>query len=135
MPRLARTLFPRTWTERLSNASPVTPLTDRGITAAFDIMVEDKFISKEYRFCFFVDSLDEFTDTSQPDHHTLATRLLRWANGSAGAVKFCVSSRELAVFTQVFSPTQRITLQNFTLDDITLYVRSQLEGYEVFGSI
>ena len=77
----------------------------------------------EFRFCFFIDGLDEF----EGDYYDLVEDLDRLASSSA--VKLCVSSRPWTVFqtTYGFFTDRQFSLQDLTSSDITKYIRGSLE--------
>ncbi|KAK0702000.1 hypothetical protein B0T26DRAFT_659791, partial [Lasiosphaeria miniovina] len=79
-----------------------------------------------YRFCIFIDGLDEFQNnrTSGQDHAALEALLDQWGKNSD--VKLLVSSRPHAEFTSVFSENKQLTLHKLNYCDILDY------GHDVF---
>ncbi|KAK4159252.1 hypothetical protein QBC43DRAFT_362076 [Cladorrhinum sp. PSN259] len=84
----------------------------------------------EYRFCFFIDGLDEYDVTPQANHHALANLLIAWAKAgsSSGGIKLCVSSRPDNAFIDIFSQERRLHLHELTRIDMKMYVRAKLQG-------
>jgi len=41
-------------------------------------LVKNEDIQKSYRFCFFIDALDEFEDSRQHDHRSMVDALRNW---------------------------------------------------------
>ncbi|KAH8887584.1 hypothetical protein GQ53DRAFT_872828 [Thozetella sp. PMI_491] len=67
---------------------------------------------------------------------SLLTRTLhQWTLTSTGGVKLCVSSRQMPVFVNAFPPSQRITIQIFTKQDIERLVEQRLEKNELFQKL
>ncbi|KAK1760247.1 hypothetical protein QBC47DRAFT_2646 [Echria macrotheca] len=99
-PDLVGMLFPRLWTPQSTNkkkAKVTESLTDPEIYRAFENVVNNEAILAKYRVFFLVDVLDEFEETRDISHYSLAMKLKAWAWNSNGNVKICVSSRELTV--------------------------------------
>ncbi|KAK3319990.1 hypothetical protein B0T19DRAFT_276631 [Cercophora scortea] len=86
-----------------------------------------------YRFCFFIDGLDEFEE-NVVIHSDLVATLQRWADNSKGNIKLCVSSRELPAFRRL-PIAQKIRLQLLTQHDIELFVHGQLVTLEEFQEL
>ncbi|RYP67217.1 hypothetical protein DL769_005817 [Monosporascus sp. CRB-8-3] len=78
-------------------------------------------------FCFFVDGLDEYFGDSRDVLSVLQ-------DISAENVKICASSRPWPIFQTAFdgNPDRRIYLQDWTREDIALYVRNLLEENPIF---
>jgi hypothetical protein len=108
-------------------------LGDDEILAAFDDLVSNSDIYSDHRFCFFIDGLDEFEESSQ--HRNLVAKFEQWIKVSAGGVKICVSSRELPVFQDRLEISQRIQLQDLTRKDIEAFVHERLRTEERFQNI
>ncbi|KFA48242.1 hypothetical protein S40293_07367 [Stachybotrys chartarum IBT 40293] len=129
-PPFAKLLFPKHWskagTPGLARAR-VIDLPDKEVVAAFDLLVGSPEIFEKVCLCFFIDGLDEFDENNGHTAYRLTEMLRQWASGSRQNVKLCVSSRQLPVFVSAFSPTQRLTLQIFTQDDIAELVSQRLE--------
>ena len=73
-----------------------------------------------YRFCFFVDGLDEY-DGEHSDIVHVMDSLAR-----SSSIKLCVSSRPWNVFIEAFDGKPKLRLQDFTPGDIQRYVEDQL---------
>jgi len=80
------------------------------------------------RLFILIDGLDEYDG----EHRDLV-QVLQRMNGSP-RIKMCVSSRPWNVFEDAFggNTEQKLRLQDFTRDDITLYVKDQLEADDRF---
>ena len=80
------------------------------------------------RLFLLVDGLDEYDG----EHRDLV-QVLQRLNGSP-RIKICVSSRPWNVFEDAFggNAEQKLRLQDFTRDDITLYAKDQLEADDRF---
>jgi hypothetical protein len=129
-------VFPHYWntSEHLPWALPQRiQLGDYEILAAFDNLVSNGAIYSDHRFCFFIDGLDEFEESSQ--HRDLVGKFEEWIRVSAGGVKICVSSRELPVFQDRLDVSQRIRLQDLTRTDIEVFVHERLGMEERFQNI
>jgi len=107
---------------------------DKEIRTAFAKIVKNVEIFERYRFCFFIDGLDEFEEESVP-HGVFVKRLQEWVNGSAGSLKICVSSREYPVFQNSFRADQRIRLQDLTKQDMEEVVQQRLGTQEDFQEL
>ena len=80
-----------------------------------------------YRFCFFIDGLDEY-DADSVDHMQLAEMLLRWSNHEN--IKICVSSRPYNEFMFTFcdSEKRRIHLHDLNCGDIYVFTRRMFQN-------
>jgi hypothetical protein len=135
-PEATPDVFPRHWntSEHLPWALPQRiHLGDYEILAAFDNLVSNGDVYSDHRFCFFIDGLDEFEESSQ--HRDLVAKFEKWIKVSAGGVKICVSSRELPVFQDRLDISQRIRLQDLTRTDIEAFVHERLGTEEHFQNI
>ncbi|KAI9754285.1 MAG: hypothetical protein M1815_005718 [Lichina confinis] len=95
--------------------------------AVHRLAVQDKW---QARFCFFVDSLDEYDG----DHLELIDLLRKLA--ASPYVKLCVSSRPWNAFIDAFDKSKwRLTLQDLTWEDMTAYVADELAGSDMFRRI
>ncbi|PMD34239.1 hypothetical protein L207DRAFT_138175 [Hyaloscypha variabilis F] len=79
--------------------------------------------SKEFRFCFFIDGLDEYDG----DHEEIANYFSDIS--SLPYIKFCIASRPLTVFKDTFSMSSALRLQDLTSHDIEIYVKDKLNGH------
>jgi hypothetical protein len=129
-PGLMPKVLPRVWQQATSTPWQVSTLFEisgREIRAALDqVMVENNNISPEFCFCFFIDGLDEYLETTQWDHKDLVKLLCSWVSASPRQIKLCVSSREHVVFMNSFAPEQRLRLHELTRHDMVVYVRDRL---------
>ncbi|KAK4208290.1 hypothetical protein QBC37DRAFT_486943 [Rhypophila decipiens] len=132
MPDEIPRVFPALW-RRLDAglATDYTP-TDQDIRVALDHLIRNAHAAR-YRFCFFIDALDQVEDDAGVVLYDLAELLPMWVNESRGAVKMCVSSRELPVFMDQLYPARRIRLQDFTEPDMWSLVRQTLQTDPQFG--
>ncbi|EAQ85322.1 hypothetical protein CHGG_09336 [Chaetomium globosum CBS 148.51] len=78
----------------------------------------------------FIDLSDKDVDEALGILH-----LQQWASNPCWHVKLCVSSRQLPVFSNAFSPAQRLTIHVFTGDDIEALVKQRLEGNGEFQEL
>lgn len=78
--------------------------------------------SGQLRFCFIIDGLDE----NQEDHEDLAEYFLELSK--APFAKFCLASRPLQIFEDVFKDCPKLRVQDLTRDDIKLYIYDKLKS-------
>ncbi|KAM7219828.1 hypothetical protein V8F06_004862 [Rhypophila decipiens] len=132
MPDEIPRVFPALW-RRLDAglATDYTP-TDQDIRVALDHLIRKSHAAR-YRFCFFIDAPDQVEDDAGVGLYDLAELLRMWVNESRGAVKMCVSNRELPVFMDQLYPAHRIRLQDFTEPDMWSLVRQTLQTDPQFG--
>ncbi|KAH6640347.1 hypothetical protein F5144DRAFT_589840 [Chaetomium tenue] len=107
-PQLAKLLFPRLWLPTKlpeSGRSQFIDLSDKDIDEALGLLGKDR----EY--------------------------LQQWASSPCRNIKLCVSSRQLPVFSNAFSPAQKLTIHFFTGDDIKALVKQRLEGNGAFQEL
>jgi len=107
----------------------------KDIKAAFSRLMANTSLYQSYSFCYFIDGLDEYEETTSDDYKSLVEALSGWTRASPGSVKICVSSREYNVFLDGFSSERRLRLQDLTRADMELYVRDKLldpgiEGFQ-----
>lgn len=132
-PELIPAVFPDQWAEVEAmppTMTTVIEMSNRDIRQAFSRVIEHRNLYKEYRFCFFIDGLDEYEETSQEDYKALVELLSSWVTAAPDAVKLCVASREYNVFLNMLSPEKRIRLQDLTREDMAQYARDKLEGMD-----
>jgi NACHT domain len=88
-----------------------------------------------YRFCFFIDGLDEYGEDGNDrlHHETLAKDLESWA--SKDDIKILVSSRPHMEFQLAFSDDFRIKLHDLTKPDITRFGEQMFEGDRDFSRV
>jgi len=126
-PELTKHVFPEYWEEISTHQAVTTPKDFRllELQDAMTRLVENFSGSSEYRFCFFIDGLDEFAGASL-DHRNLAQQLRTWA--SSPDVKICASSRPHQEFHSTFEKNARIDLHELTSPDIYRFCREELEA-------
>lgn len=125
-PRVVRMLFPRLHASNRwdADAESVHVLDEGDIRAAFDQIRTNVEIHEHFRFCFFVDGLDEF-DGEEMAHWKLAKMLAGWTSGPL-AIKLCVSSREDHSIVSAFQGSRQIQLQDLTEGDIAAIINDTL---------
>ncbi|KAE8823942.1 hypothetical protein PTNB85_08500 [Pyrenophora teres f. teres] len=104
------------------------------VLRALETLLRDEGVQTNYRFCFFVDALDEYEDTIFRDYRYMVEHLHSWVDISKNALKICVSSREYNVFENMFAANQRIRMQDFTRNDMQRYVNDRLEDILDIGN-
>ncbi|KAF4624521.1 hypothetical protein G7Y89_g13649 [Cudoniella acicularis] len=85
-----------------------------------------------YRFCFFIDGLDEYGEDGADglDHEDLAKDLKEWA--TKDDIKILVSSRPHREFQEAFSEDRRIRLHRLTKPDIFRFGRNMFREHKCF---
>lgn len=111
-----RSALPLLWPGK--DAKPI--ISDDEARIILERLIASKSTVNHSRFCFFIDALDEFGDASQ-SLDDLIKMLKQWVEMSEGAVKLCISSRDI--------PLQSLSNQCFSLEeanstDIELYTRT-----------
>jgi hypothetical protein len=101
-------------------------IADSEIRKAFTKLTKSRHIRKTHCFCFFIDGLDEFHETTQNDHKSITELLCGWANVTPGVVKLCISSREYNVFMNAFSTAPRLRLHDLTRRDMENFIQDKL---------
>ncbi|CZT42029.1 uncharacterized protein RSE6_01858 [Rhynchosporium secalis] len=101
---------------------------------AFEMLMEERGVMKDYCFCFFIDGLDEFDDSSH-DHSALVRKIQSWTNRGDGNVKICVSSREDNSFLNNLPVNQRLRLHLVTQNDMRTSVEASLDQFDRFATI
>ncbi|KAI8711958.1 hypothetical protein NCS52_01460900 [Fusarium sp. LHS14.1] len=120
---------PNTWSPWTPAEDMEIPLDTDEIQSALEAIIGDK--SSGYRYCFFLDGVDEFED-AEIRKRELASTLLRWTSSNPENVKICVSSREEPVFIDLFPLGQRIRLHLVTAGDIRKAIQGVLGKHENF---
>lgn len=105
---------------------PKAEITDTEIQVAFRRLLQH-MPDSQHCFCFFIDGLDEYTETPRQDRRHLVDILKSWYEGSPGTVKLCVSSREDNVFMNAFPADARLRIHHLTEFDLRDYVKDQLK--------
>lgn len=98
---------------------------------ALDNLISNSTVSKQFKFCFFIDGLDEVDEEQDTTYSEMVTILQKWADGAIGSIKMCVSSRHFPVFENM-PVDHRIRLQDLTQNDIISFVRNSLWSHHVF---
>ncbi|KAK0748990.1 hypothetical protein B0T18DRAFT_96185 [Schizothecium vesticola] len=133
-PDIILELFPDLWDparfEPWGNTRPER-IENEDVVRAFQQLIASEEISNGYKFCFFIDGLDEF-DEETKTHTNLLSTLLDWVKPSR-CLKLCVSSRELPVFQARLNIRQRLRLQELTKKDIENVVRQTLQEEQSFA--
>lgn len=102
-------------------------ITDQECIDALErLIIESHDATSSYRFCFFIDGLDELQETPHFSFRDLSQVIKRWARKSGGNVKLCVSSREYNEFMDEFDDIARVCLHDFTKKDMMSYVQKRL---------
>jgi hypothetical protein len=88
-----------------------------------------------YRFCFFIDGLDEYGEDGVDglDHEHLAKDLNEWA--SKEDIKILVSSRPHREFQEAFSEDRRIRLHRLTKPDILRFGQNMFREHKCFLAV
>lgn len=134
VPGLTQTLFPKYWKPR--DFSPWMPFDGfkiklDDINNAAQRLMTDATIAAHYRFCFFIDGLDEFED-QEMKHTEVAEYIQEWVAHNPAGVKFCVSSREEPAFMNTFAAEQRLRLHLLTRRDIRAMIQDRLAKHPRF---
>lgn len=101
------------------------------ISDAFNNLVHNISVSERFRFCFFIDGLDELDEEGDQISSEIVTMLQHWVNEATGFVKICVSSRHIPVFDNM-PVDHRIRLQDLTKYDIINFVQNSLQCHPAF---
>jgi hypothetical protein len=130
-PDLTPVVLPGRWEKARSvpwQVKTELDLTHKEIRAAFSRLIRNRNLYKKHCFCFFIDGLDEYEETSQEDYKVMVDLLCSWTAAAPEDVKICVSSREYNVFLNAFSDERRLRLQDLTREDMERYIRDKLKG-------
>lgn len=130
---LVHSAFPKCCKESFEQISIKSSLhlTKEEIFDAFNNLLHNTFVSDRFKFCFFVDGLDELDDEGDTIFSEFVTLLQHWVNEATGFVKICVSSRHIPIFDNM-SVDHRIRLQDLTKYDIINFVQNSLQCHPVF---
>jgi hypothetical protein len=115
-PDLIPTAFPVQWD--MSSYREKFVFEQQEIEAAFDTIISCQQAHRGYKFAFFIDGLDEF----EGNHAELIRKLHKWTK-KFQHMKICVSSREWAIFQELFGDCPKWKLQDLTFSDIQRFVR------------
>ncbi|KAI0885146.1 uncharacterized protein GGS22DRAFT_139493 [Annulohypoxylon maeteangense] len=121
-PDIAEKICSRRWNEAHDPKLP--PPSWRSDELVDTIGLAFSEIADSYRFCFFIDGLDEY----EGDDHFELINLIERLQGSASA-KFCVSSRPWNVFVRnfVLMNVPTLVLEEKTRGDMAKYIHGTLE--------
>ncbi|KAI0449273.1 hypothetical protein F5B21DRAFT_520500 [Xylaria acuta] len=101
------------------------------------IEILDSILSHNHshRFCFIIDSLDEFKARYTQDQQELVNLLRKLA--ASPNIKLCVSSRPWTVFVDAFNGgiSQCLKLEDLTGGDIRSYALDKLSGHNQFRKL
>ena len=96
---------------------------DVELEKAFDRLVGLKE-KHEYRFCYFIDGLDEYEEDRSNGYQNLARKLVLWANSEN--VKIVCSARPYTIFCDIFAISgARIDLHELTRSDIANFASAK----------
>jgi hypothetical protein len=137
-PDLIREVFPEAYTafSKTAPGSSIDELFFRPMNLEIGMRL---LISKSpfpgYRFCFFIDGLDEYGEdgTDSLDHEDLVKDLKEWA--TKDDIKILVSSRPHRVFQEAFSEDRRIRLHRLTKPDILRFGRNMFRDHKCFPHV
>lgn len=105
---------------------PICGISDKDARDAFNRLIKNQSLGEKHAFCFFIDGLDEFEETTQQDHKDIVELLYSWADTTPSNVKLCVSSREYNVFMNTFSSDTRLRLHELTRGDMEVFIQDKL---------
>lgn len=128
-PNLAGEMFPQVVELGLDEAKMQTRIefTAAEVRQAFDQLIRADAVHNNYKFCFFIDGLDEIAKDSE--HDQLVKMLLDWTKSRpSGDIKICVSSRDLPVFLKM-KVSSRLRLQDLTRYDIKRFILHNLDTW------
>ena len=100
---------------------------DLELQSALEAFVKASTITLNYKVCFFIDGLDEFSGP----HDGLIKFVQNLAHGNFNA-KFCIASRPWVVFEDAFMTKPHLKLENLTYNDIKHYVSSNFRSHSEF---
>jgi hypothetical protein len=96
-PDLIPEVLPDLWRKVLS--SPAWTLTDPlkafdydsdRVRSAFSRLLQCSSLHNSTKFCFFIDGLDEYEETTQDDYKTMVQLMFSWTQAAPHGVKLCV---------------------------------------------
>ncbi|KAK7710806.1 hypothetical protein SLS64_005711 [Diaporthe eres] len=120
-PDLIPVVFPAQWEESMFNDK--LHIEHHECQQGFKLLTSMNATSRNHKFAFFVDGLDEFDG----NHSDLVRQLFDWVTNSQN-VKLCVSSREWAVFHDAFKDCPHFSLHHLTRSDMQRVVLGQEEN-------
>ncbi|RPA81999.1 hypothetical protein BJ508DRAFT_103231 [Ascobolus immersus RN42] len=106
---------------------PLTWDTER-LWRIFEALIEFSEKRSDYRFCFFVDGLDEYEPAPDEERGLLllVDAVNALSDGGNCNIKLCVSSRPWPVFENSFKNAQRLIMENHTLADMEKFAWERL---------
>ncbi|KAI0151857.1 hypothetical protein GGR57DRAFT_470563 [Xylariaceae sp. FL1272] len=125
LPDLLMTLFPKRW----ANPDPeFDPWSADELTGALTKLSLD--LDVPYRFCFFIDGLDEYTTGMQRYHGDFEELInLIHSLSKTSVIKICVSSKPWTAFERAFGDTPNsLLLEELTKHDIKKYVLDKFKA-------
>ncbi|PVH95036.1 hypothetical protein DM02DRAFT_471958, partial [Periconia macrospinosa] len=133
-PELTQMLFPVHWedtTKFIRAAGQSYPdsesFSEDEIENAFQEVLTNQTIGERYRFCLFLDALDEYEENdSNLNLFNLAREIHAIVTTGNGRIKLCVSSRGDNAFVDKFNSVYCIKLQSLTTKDIERFTRDRL---------
>lgn len=128
-PELIPHVLYKAWTKASTTPWQIqltTEIPDCEIFEGFNRLISLRSVSRQRCFCFFIDGLDEFEETTQYDHRDLVNQLCKWSEVASGQVKLCVSSREHSIFMDAFASERRLRLHQLTRQDIIAFCQDRL---------
>jgi hypothetical protein len=126
-PELIPDLFPERWETLNLFGSDSRQWNLAEYLRAFRLLSNPKF--SNLRLFFLIDGLDEFLG----DHTELVDLVKEMA--FCEHIKICVASRPCVVFQEAFNTRPSLMLQELTIPDIEIYVRTNFDKSERFSHI
>ncbi|KAF1941721.1 hypothetical protein EJ02DRAFT_444633 [Clathrospora elynae] len=90
---------------------------DKAVSEAFKRLLNQIDIYGGYRFCIFINALDEYEETNQQGYRDMVNVLNDWTEYANGAVKLCNTSKA----------EKRVRLQDLTRGDMLKFTRDRLK--------
>ncbi|KAJ9243357.1 hypothetical protein DTO169E5_2939 [Paecilomyces variotii] len=128
-PELIQYVLYKAWTKAAATPwqmQSAGETSDSEILEGFNRLTELGPVNEQHCFCFFIDGLDEFEETTQYDHRDLVKQMCKWSEVSSGYVKLCVSSREHSIFMNTFASERRLRLHQLTWQDMRAFSEDRL---------
>lgn len=123
-PDLIPVVFPAQWEESMFNDK--IHIEHHECQQGFNLLTSMNANSRNYKFAFFIDGLDEFDG----NHSDLVRQLFDWVTNSQN-VKLCVSSREWAVFHEAFKDCPQFSLHHLTRSDMQRVVKDRFQELNI----
>ena len=128
-PELIPQLLPDTWAVAIVapwQTQTAIDISEREVWTALTRLIQHQTLTPNYCFCFFIDGLDEFEETTQYDYRAVAELLCSWSDEAPESIKLCISSREYNVFMNMFSTDRRLRLHELTWQDMKSFISAKL---------